>query len=201
MDKLRQIQRRFRLAATGAKRVLGRLKYAVLADGVAFLFAVFVFFLINHGFYGSLLLSRLPLLDKIGVLGGMIGQMFVGFFTTVNGFLLLVVAVLQGVSIALLAYVLKKNKQSSGLMPAKQIGASGFAAIAAALGLGCVPCGTSLLLPVAAVFFSGSAAAAAVNSASLVILLIALVVSLFAISKTGYIAYIYTEEEKGGDNV
>lgn len=201
MGKLKQTRNKLRLAVVGALRLLKRPKYAVLAAVVAFVFAVVVFLLINYGFYGSLLFSKLSIVDKLNVFGSMIFQMFVDLFTTLNGALLLVVSLLQGVSIALLVFVIKKNRQPDNAASAKQLGVSGFAAVAAAAGLGCVPCGTSILLPVISVFFSGSAAATAVNSASLVILIIALLLSLYALSRTGYIAYVYTEEEKGGNRV
>ena len=61
---------------------------------------------------------------------------------------------------------------------------------------GCVPCGTSLILPIVALFFSGAAAATATNIASTIVLILALILSLFSIYKSGQIAFMYTELEK-----
>lgn len=199
MGKLKQQKAKARQAAIGIFRVLVRPRYALLAAIVAFGFAVIVFLLINYGFYGSLLFSKLSIIDKINVLGNMITQMSVDLLTTLDGLLLLIVSLLQGISIAILVFVIKKNRQPGNAAPARQLGVSGFTAVAAAIGLGCVPCGTSILLPIISVFLSGSVAASAINGVSLAILVLALLLSLYALSRTGYIAYIYTEE--GGEDV
>ena len=78
----------------------------------------------------------------------------------------------------------------------RQLSVSGIASIAAAIGLGCVPCGTSLILPIVALFFSGAAAATAANIASYVVLILALVLSLVSLYKSGQIAFVYTQLEE-----
>lgn len=196
MRFLRSIKNKSLLAARGIGRILRRPKYALLAIVIAFLFSTLVFYIINIDFYGSLLFSRLSLGDKFTLLGSMISIMAVEWLTTTNGVLLFVVAILQGMAIALLVYTFKRNRKDSKEQTAQQIGSSGIAAIAAAVGLGCVPCGTSLLLPIVTIFFSGSAAASAVSVASIVILVVALLLSIFSLYQVGYIAYIHTETEK-----
>ena len=78
----------------------------------------------------------------------------------------------------------------------RQVGLSGIASIAATIGLGCVPCGTSLILPIITLFFSGAAAATAANIASIIVLLLALLLSLFSLYKSGQIIFMYTELSK-----
>lgn len=184
-----------KLALTGVRRVFSRPTNAVVALIIAFLFTLLVFLIINNGFYGSLLMSRLPVADKLGVLGSMTHQMFVEFFTTFNGSLLLLVGLLQGITLTLLIYTIRQNRLEKNVTAATQLGSTGFAAIAAAIGLGCVPCGTSLLLPLATIFFSGSAAVSAVSTMSLVILVAALLLCLYSIYKIAQVAYVHTENE------
>lgn len=185
---------RLKLALLGVGRIIRRPKYLLTGILIALLFSTLVYFIINGNIYGSLLLSRLPFVDKLGVIGMMLQAMAVEWFTTLNGGLLMVVSLLQGVAMTLLVYTFKRNREDKSA--AKQLGQSGVAAVAAAIGLGCVPCGTSLLLPIIAIFLSGSAAASAANIANGVVLILALLISLYSIYKIGYIAYIHTENEK-----
>ena len=92
----------------------------------------------------------------------------------------------------------KKNKRSEQSVT-RQVGLSGLASVATTIGLGCVPCGTSLILPLVAVFFSGAAAATAATVASTLVLILALLLSLFSLYKSGQIAFMYTELAKQGD--
>lgn len=98
----------------------------------------------------------------------------------------------QGLSITVVIFTAKKNKRSEQSVT-RQVGLSGLASVAAAIGLGCVPCGTSLILPLVAVFFSGAAAA---TVASTLVLILALLLSLFSLYKSGQIAFMYTELTK-----
>ena len=187
---------KLRMAFGGMMGVLKQPKYLVLALLAMIVFAMIIFLSINWNFYGSLLLSSLPIDGKLETLWMMFTRMMADF-TTPNGALLLLVSILQGINIALLVYTLKNNRQSNISAGAgrRAIGSSGFATIAAALGLGCVPCGTSIILPLVSVFFSSSAYAAA-EVVSGVILALALVISCYAIYKTGFVAFAYVESQK-----
>ena len=99
------------------------------------------------------MISQLPFLDKIALLGDMLSDIFTQGFTSINGALLIVVSVLQGISIAAVIFTAKKNKVEEKTVT-RQVGLSGIASVAAAIGLGCVPCGTSIILPIVAIFFS-----------------------------------------------
>ena len=187
------VKEKLRMSRSGIAKVLKRPNYLAIAVFAMVVFATIIFLSINWGMYGSLLLSSLPIDGKIVTIWMMFSRMVGEFFTTVNGFLLLMVSILQGVNIALLVYTLKRNHKTSTSSAA--LGSGGFAAIAAALGLGCVPCGTSIILPIVSIFFSSSAYAAA-EIVSGVILVLAFVVSCYAIYKTGFVAFAYVESEQ-----
>lgn len=96
--------------------------------------------------------------------------------TTYNGALLLVVSVLQGAAFSVMVFTARQNKA----FDKQTVGGGGIAMIAAALGLGCVPCGTSLIMPIMTLLFSSSAYAAA-NTASVVVLAVALLLSVYSL--------------------
>ena len=175
--------------------MLGLPKYFLITIVATVAFAVIIYFAINANFYGPLMMSRLPVLDKIALLGSMIIDIFKQSFTSPNGALLMVVSILQGISIAAVIFTAKNNRDNEKTI-SRQVGLSGIASIAATIGLGCVPCGTSLILPIVTLFFSGAAAATAANIASIIVLLLALLLSLFSIYKSGQIIFMYTELSK-----
>ena len=177
------------IALSGISQVLRQPRYAVGALVGALGFAWLIFLLTNGGFYGALLMSRLPLIDKLGVIGTMFIEIARQAATSLTGALLVLVSVLQGISLALIIFTARHNKRNQ--QTTQQLGLSGIASVAAAIGLGCVPCGTSLILPIVAVFFSGAAAASAAMVASTIVLIIALGLSLFSLYRSGQIAAIY----------
>ena len=182
-------------ALLGVGRMLGSSKYFLITIVATVAFAVVIYFAINANFYGPLMMSRLPILDKIALLGSMIIDIFKQSFTSLNGALLMVVSILQGISITAVIFTSKNNRDNEKTV-SRQVGLSGIASIAATIGLGCVPCGTSLILPIVTLFFSGAAAATAANIASTIVLLLALLLSLFSLYKSGQIIFMYTELSK-----
>lgn len=195
MDQIRSKQESIKSALLGIGRMLGLPKYFLITIVVTIAFAVVIYFAINANFYGPLMMSRLPILDKIALLGSMIIDIFKQSFTSLNGALLMVVSILQGVSIAAVIFTAKNNRDNEKTV-SRQVGLSGIASIAATIGLGCVPCGTSLILPIVTLFFSGAAAATAANIASIIVLLLALLLSLLSLYKSGQIIFMYTELSK-----
>ena len=195
MDQIRSEQESVKSALLGVGRILGLPKYFLITIVATVAFAVIIYFAINANFYGPLMMSRLPILDKIALLGSMIIDIFKQSFTSLNGALLMVVSILQGVSIAAVIFTAKNNRDNEKTV-SRQVGLSGIASIAATIGLGCVPCGTSLILPIVTLFFSGAAAATAANIASIIVLLLALLLSLFSLYKSGQIIFMYTELSK-----
>ena len=182
-------------AILGVGRMLGLPKYFLITIVTTVAFAVVIYFAINANFYGPLMMSRLPILDKIALLGSMIIDIFKQSFTSPNGALLMVVSILQGVSITAVIFTAKNNRDNEKTV-SRQVGLSGIASVAAAIGLGCVPCGTSIILPIVAIFFSGAAAANAANIASTIVLILALLLSVLSLYKSGKIVFMYTELAK-----
>lgn len=198
MEKVIHKKETIQTATSGIYNLMKLPRYAILAVVISLIFAIIIFFAINANFYTPLLLSRLPLIDKISIVGSIIFEIFKQGFTTPNGALLIIVSILQGLSLAVVIFTARRNKRNEEDM-ARQLSVSGIASIAAAIGLGCVPCGTSLILPIVALFFSGAAAATAANIASYLVLILALVLSLFSLYRSGQIAFVYTQlEEKEG---
>ena len=195
MGRIRSKQESVKSALLGVGRILGLPKYFLITIVATVAFAVIIYFAINANFYGPLMMSRLPILDKIALLGSMIIDIFKQSFTSLNGALLMVVSILQGVSIAAVIFTAKNNRDNEKTI-SRQVGLSGIASIAATIGLGCVPCGTSLILPIITLFFSGAAAATAANIASIIVLLLALLLSLFSLYKSGQIIFMYIELSK-----
>ena len=195
MGRIRSKQESIKSAILGIGRMLGLLKYFLITIVATIAFAMVIYFAINANFYGPLMMSRLPIIDKIALLGSMIIDIFKQSFTSPNSALLMVVSILQGVSIAAVIFTSKNNRDNEKTV-SRQVGLSGIASIAATIGLGCVPCGTSLILPIVTLFFSGAAAATAANIASTIVLLLALLLSLFSLYKSGQIIFMYTELSK-----
>ena len=195
MSRIRSKQESIKSALLGVGRMLGLPKYFLITIVATVAFAVIIYFAINANFYGPLMMSRLPILDKIALLGSMIIDIFKQSFTSLNGALLMIVSILQGISIAAVIFTAKNNRDNEKTV-SRQVGLSGIASIAATIGLGCVPCGTSLILPIVTLFFSGAAAATAANIASIIVLLLALLLSLFSLYKSGQIIFMYTELSK-----
>ena len=195
MSRIRSKQESIKSAILGVGRILGLPKYFLITIVATVAFAVIIYFAINANFYGPLMMSRLPVLDKIALLGSMIIDIFKQSFTSLNGALLMIVSILQGISIAAVIFTAKNNRDNEKTV-SRQVGLSGIASIAATIGLGCVPCGTSLILPIVTLFFSGAAAATAANIASIIVLLLALLLSLFSLYKSGQIIFMYTELSK-----
>ena len=195
MGRIHSKQKSIKSALLGVGRILGLPKYFLITIAATVAFAVIIYFAINANFYGPLMMSRLPILDKSALLGSMIIDIFKQSFTSLNGALLMVVSILQGISIAAVIFTAKNNRDNEKTV-SRQVGLSGIASIAATIGLGCVPCGTSLILPIVTLFFSGAAAATAANIASIIVLLLALLLSLFSLYKSGQIIFMYTELSK-----
>lgn len=195
MNQLQYKQEQIKSASFGIGRLLRIPQYLLLATVTSLIFALVIFFAINANFYGPLMISQLPFLDKIALLGAMLSDILTQGFTSINGTLLIVVSALQGISIAAVIFTAKKNKVEEKTVT-RQVGLSGIASVAAAIGLGCIPCGTSIILPIVAIFFSGAAAATAANIASTIVLILALLLSVFSLYKSGKIVFMYTELAK-----
>lgn len=185
-------------SAKGVFFVLQKPKYFILAIIFSFLLSLIIYFSINFNFYGPLLFSSMGLSATFFVLGTMIQTMAQSYFTDSIGIMLLIISLLQGMAISLLVYNIKLNRQFN----TKVIAGSGFAAIAAVIGLGCVPCGTSLLVPIMTIIFASSAPAL-LNTANLIVLILASFLSIYSLYKIGRVSYtnnLMEKTSKGEDN-
>ena len=185
-------------SAKGVFFVLQKPKYFILAIIFSFLLSLIIYFSINFNFYGPLLFSSMGLSATFFVLGAMIQTMAQSYFTDSIGIMLLIISLLQGMAISLLVYNIKLNRQFN----TKVIAGSGFATIAAVIGLGCVPCGTSLLVPIMTIIFASSAPAL-LNTANLIVLILASFLSIYSLYKIGRVSYtnnLMEKTSKGEDN-
>ena len=185
-------------SAKGVFFVLQKPKYFILAIFFSFLLSLIIYFSINFNFYGPLLFSSMGLSATFFVLGTMIQTMAQSYFIDSIGIMLLIISSLQGMSISLLVYNIKLNRQFN----TKVIAGSGFATIAAVIGLGCVPCGTSLLVPIMTIIFASSAPAL-LNTANLIVLILASFLSIYSLYKIGRVSYtnnLMEKTSKGEDN-
>lgn len=180
---------RISMALKGILGVMKRPKYIVMSLTFALAFALLIYFFINIGVYGAFLSSSLPFFSKMYTIW-LMAVALVGDMTTANGKLLLAVAILQGISFTFIVFTIRRNKK----MSIQALGGGGIATIAATLGLGCVPCGTSIILPVASIFFSSSVYAVA-NTASIVVLIVAFMASIYSLYRLGFISYAYVASD------
>ena len=133
---------------------MSRPAYAALAVLIAFIFFEVVYWAFNMNILGLVLGSGLSLLEKVAFML----SPFKDVFSTTSllvGVLMIAVAVVQGINLALLVYTVKHQKK----LNAGVIGGGSIAGLLAVVGLGCSVCGTSLLVPIVAIFASASAVA------------------------------------------
>lgn len=183
--KISRLKNNIPKAFRGAKTALSHPVYLILAIIFAWLISALIYFSINMNFYGSLFLSDMLIGDKLSALNLMMKTMLTSYFIDSTGLLLLAVSLVQGVALALLVYNFRNSKQ----VDSKAVAGGGLAAIAAIVGLGCVPCGTSLLIPIMTLVFSSSSYLL-LDAANSLVLIAALVLSFYALYKTGLIIHI-----------
>jgi hypothetical protein len=134
----------------------------------------------NGSFYFSLLISDMPSSDRLGILG----QVFISIFDNVkqglNGLLVIILALLQGVAITLMIYAKKYSQAKTVCRIGKDSGLQGVALLVSFIGVGCPTCGTSLIAPILAVFVSGISSVY-MNLIGNLILVISCLLCIFAI--------------------
>ncbi len=179
-DKLVVLGINVKKAFSGMGRVFSNLKYIILAIVLAFLFSLLIYFSINYSFYGSLLFSQ-----PAGTIGLLAMSTVGSYFADMNGILLFSLSILQGVALSLLIYNFRNGQQ----LDKKTATGSGLAAIAAVIGLGCVSCGTSLIVPIVTLIFSSSSYLL-LNAANAIVLSLAILLSVYSIYKMGLIVHV-----------
>ena len=158
--------------------------YLLLAAVVSIVFYEIVFWFLNLGLFNYLLTTEfLTIGDKIGIIVGSYSGIFTLPLSSIS-FTLFLVSVLQGAAVAALVYSIRKERAMNRSI-AKEFGGTGFAGVLSVLGLGCVPCGTSLVTPILTFFFASSSVAIA-EEVGYYSAVLALIVSLITAYLAGY---------------
>jgi hypothetical protein len=182
--KLKSCLDKTKLACLGTAYVTTKWKYALLSFSISMVFAFILTLTISGNTDWRLLTSSITVIDKLELIGAICIRVFANA-TTLHGFLVLLLAILQGMSIALLTFSYKMHKRVDG----DSLSSTGIASIIAFLGLGCSTCGTSLLMPLINILFTSSAYIIA-DSISSVMMIVAFVLSFYTIRRLGFTIYI-----------
>ena len=181
---LKALPRRAKIAIVALVKLLYfRPAYLLLAFAISLVFYEFVYWFLNLGLFHYLMTTEyLPLADKIGIIIGSYTNVFSIPVPKISA-LLLAVSILQGISVAALVYAIRRDRAVNKNV-AKEFGGTGVAGIFSVLGLGCIPCGTSLVTPILTFFFASSTVAIA-DKVGLYAAIIALVISLVTVYLVG----------------
>lgn len=183
MNTIRIPQRtKVKISVVGIWHVLRRPRYLGLALVGSVLFLEFIFWVNNLALL--LYILQVPTLSPIAKLH-FIGATYTSIWQSTTSPLavsLLLLSMLQGVAIACLIFIIRRQHQN--MMLAKTVGGSAVASVLAFLGLGCAACGTSLITPLLSLLFSSTSTAMADNVGFLASVL-GLVVSLYALYSLG----------------
>lgn len=161
-----------------AKLLYFRPIYLFTALAVSVIFYELIFWSLNLGLLHYLLTTKfLSFSDKLDVVIGSYSDALslpLSSITTV----LFVVSILQGVTVAAIIYTIRHNRATNRNI-LKNVGGTGAAGMFSLLGLGCIPCGTSLVTPILTFFFATSSAVVA-EKIGFYSAILALVVSVLA---------------------
>ena len=158
-------------------------KCALLAFVLSIIIYEVIFWSLNMGLGWFLLTSEnLSLGDKLDIV---VGSYLNAFRPPIAwlGLMIVGVSALQGIILSAIIYMVRTNRQANAASK-KLFGSVGFAGGLSVLGLGCVPCGTSLVTPILTLFFATSAPAI-VAEVGMYAVIVAFVVTLFALYVTG----------------
>lgn len=185
-----------KLSLAGTRHVLTRWQYLLIAIVVTHLAGVAFSIFATGTTDWNMLVSSLPLADKIDILGRVVGSLYKNA-STFSGAVIVLVALLQGVVVALLAYNIAQQQRIKTLRNTSAASATqpALGTFVAALGLGCSTCGTSLLLPL---FGTLAGSALLMTTLTLVIAIIAIGLLSYSSWKMGYSAYMFISLENKG---
>lgn len=154
--------------------------YSLMATGIALLVLWLMLILYNLGALGKVISSpRLDIGEKLAFMSGIFGGLATNFDAG-QAISLVVFAVLSGINLALLVYILRHGHASAAAG-----GTNFLAALAALIGSGCAVCGGSILTPllgVAGATFS-VAAVRTIGTAANIIGILLLVFSIYGLGK------------------
>lgn len=135
------------------KRVFKNFKYLALAATVGLFVFLFSVYFPNLDLIKDVLLSaRVSLVYKLHFLYELLGGLFTAT-RPLSAFTIIGVAGLFGINIAMLAYMIKRNRQSPQKLSSGRGVFSSLGGIASGvLGIGCAACGSLILIPLLAFF-------------------------------------------------
>lgn len=172
------------LASQGIGAVVWRWQYLLLAAFYSLLFMQIIFWFLNIGLAQYLLFTaQLGLGEKIQFILDTTTSLLANA-NTLQGFLLVAISLIQGLALAIVTFLLRQKTD----VEKRTIGGTGLASLGAVVGLGCAACGTSLVMPIIAIFFSGSVYAVA-DTVGVFASFVALIIGLYALYRLGHNAY------------
>lgn len=179
-NKIAIFKIKFKLSAQTIYSEMKKIKNLAAAVIIAIIFFELIYWMFNFSVLTTILFSgKISFIDKIAVLISPMDSI-----VATNGLmfllLLMLVSLIQGVSIVLIAYIVKKQRKIDD----KLIGGSSFITLLAIIGLGCPSCGTSLLTPIVTLFASTSAVALS-EQIIVFILPISLVLGIYSLYSLG----------------
>jgi hypothetical protein len=193
MKKLQptMIRLKARVALGGLWWLMKKPLYLILAFIIAFMFFELTYWLFNLEVLRILLSSPLlSIVEKFEVLVSPIEAIATASGRTIIG-MMLFLALLQGISIAALVYILRHQRK----VDSKLLGGSYFVSLIAIVGLGCPACGTSIVTPLIAIFASSSAVAIS-ETVTTIALPFALLISVYGLYSVGQrVASVRAEQD------
>lgn len=174
-----------KMAIIGLGISLKRPKTAVTALIFTLIFAYILTLFKNGTATWNLLWSGIPITDKISV-AAQVWQRVIENFTSLDGLLLILLSILQGLTIAMLLYVWKHREKKSAV---SGLEAGGVGTALGFLALGCPSCGISLLTPFLTTI-AGTSAMALADTLGWIFMILAFILLLHAIRRMGYSAFI-----------
>lgn len=179
-----------KLSLVGIGCVLRDWRYALTAAMVALALGILFSILSVGTTEWNLLLSRLPIGEKLSIMSDATIRLFADA-STIEGALIIIVVILQGITIALLAFSIVATRQMQELRKTsgRRLGESTFASAIATVGLGCSACGASLIIPLLSVI---STSAVFIGTMTMLITALAIGLLLYSSWKMGFSAYATT---------
>lgn len=181
---------KIKLSLVGIGRVLRDWRYALTAAMVALALGILFSILSVGTTEWNLLLSRLPIGEKLSIMSDATIRLFADA-STIEGALIIIVVILQGITIALLAFsiVAARHIQELRKTSGRRVGETTFASAVATIGLGCSACGASLIIPLLSVI---STSAVFIGTMTMLITTLAIGLLLYSSWKMGFSAYATT---------
>lgn len=182
---------RIKLAMVGTGFCLSRKKYLVAFILGSFGFLYFLTFFQSGNSNLQLLFSHLEAEQKIELLG----RVFVGCFQnflSLDGLMLVLLALLQGLAITLMVYTWRHKEKDTVFSTAST------STVASALGfvaLGCPSCGISLLTPILSAI-AGASAGLLAERVNIILTLVAYGLLFYSICKLGYLVFVIVTAAK-----